>query len=140
MTRKSKLDRVREIEAKQLLLIPEIKFLQSAVNNNAQEDIPLEILEQKIDEINIIRKEKALLLLNLGFQIVGKSIDEPLVDTEMWKQIETEKASLEVFNSRYSVCTNCPEFVTISKQCKTLGVFAQEYSSIESSYCPIGNW
>jgi hypothetical protein len=49
-------------------------------------------------------------------------------------------ASEEVSAARYSLCTNCPEFVTISKQCKSLGVFAEEYSSIESSVCPIGNW
>jgi len=140
MTKKDDLNRIKEIEAQQLLLIPEIKILRSSVNSNAQDDTPLEILEEKIDEINLLRKEKALLLLNLGFQIVGVSIDEPLADTEMWKQIELEKASLEVSNSRYSLCTNCPEFVTISKQCKALGVFAEEYSSIESSSCPIGNW
>lgn len=140
MTRKNELDRIKEIEIQQLLLIPEIKFLRSSVNNNAQDDTAPDILEEKIDEINALRKEKALLLLNLGFQMIGLSIDEPIVDTEIWKQVEQEKAPQEVVDSRCSICTNCPEFVTISKQCKPLGVFVEEHSLIESSNCPLGKW
>lgn len=140
MTKKDDLNRIKEIEIQQLLLLPEVKLLRSVVNDNPKDARASEILEEKIDGLGALRKEKALLLLNLGFQITGISIDEPFVDTEMWKQIELANATLEVYNLRYSLCTNCPEFVTISKQCKTLGVFAEEYSLIESSTCPIGSW
>lgn len=140
MTKKDNLNRVKEIEIQQLLLLPEINFLRSTVNNNAQDDIAAGILEERVDEINLLRKEKALLLLNLGFHMMGTSIDEPIVDTEMWKQVDLADALPEVSNLRYSLCTNCPEFVTISKQCKLLGAFAEEYSLIESSSCPIGKW
>jgi hypothetical protein len=140
MTKKDELNRIKEIEIQQLLLLPEVEALRSVVNNNPKDAIASEILEEKIDELGTLRKEKALLLLNLGFQITGISIDETFVDTEMWKQIDLAVAPLETSNLRYSLCTNCPEFVTISKQCKPLGVFAEEYSLIESSSCPIGKW
>jgi hypothetical protein len=142
MTKKDKLNRIKEIEIQQILLLPEVEALRSIVNSNPEDAVAPEILEQKIEELGIIRKEKALLLLNLGFQITGISIDEPFVNTEMWKQIDVdlEFVPLDTSNLRYSICTGCPEFVAISKQCKKCACFMESKTKLAGFSCPIGKW
>lgn len=148
MTNKDKIDRIKAIEAEQLPLLESLKILDNSIRNLSHESneylIAREIYDQHGTEMKALVFEKIPLLLSLGFIPSDGLIDDSIRDTDLWKRLENDitviVASEEVSAARYSLCTNCPEFVTISKQCKPLGLFAQEHSSIESSTCPIGNW
>jgi hypothetical protein len=52
----------------------------------------------------------------------------------------TKLASEEVFIKRYSLCTSCPEFINISKQCKKCGCFMASKAKLQLAKCPIGKW
>lgn len=143
MTNKDILNRVKQIEIEQGPLNDEIKILYEIINRHGEDTEDLvsqEIYYEKNSIMKSLIAEKTNLLIGLGFTPVDGLIDESLRETALWKQIDADYVDLETADLRYSACTNCPEFVTISKQCKSLGVFAKEYSAIESSTCPIGNW
>jgi hypothetical protein len=143
MTNIDKLNRIQEIEIQQRLLNDEIKMLYSTITKEINDEsylIAQEIYNEKTLIMKSLVLEKIDIMIGLGFMPDSGSVNESLRETGLWKQIEKGEVKSEVADSRYSLCTNCPEFVTISKQCKPLGVFAKEYSSFESSTCPIGNW
>jgi hypothetical protein len=149
MTNKDKINRIKEIELEQLPLMDSIKILDNSIrvleSDSNEYLIAREIYDQHSAEMKVLISEKVSLLIGLGFAPTSGIINESIRDTDLWKSLENDvaevvMASEEVSSARYSLCTNCPEFVTISKQCKPLGLFAQEHSSIESSACPIGNW
>lgn len=149
MTNKEKIDRIKIIEAEQLPLLESLKILNNSIRNLSNESneylIAKEIYEQHGKEMKTLVSEKTLLLLDLGFIPSNGLIDESIRNTDLWKNLEKDVseiiiASKEVANARQSLCINCSEFVAISKQCKALGVFVEEYSLIESSSCPVGKW
>jgi hypothetical protein len=148
MTNKDKINRIKEIEAEQMPLINSLKVLDNSIRTLSSDSneylTAKEIYDEHTIEMKVLILEKVSLLSSLGLFPSNGVIDESIRDTDIWKNIENDitlaMASEEVSIARYSLCTNCPEFVTISKQCKPLGLFAQEHSSIESSTCPIGNW
>lgn len=49
-------------------------------------------------------------------------------------------ATDEVATSRYEICKVCPEFITLTKQCKKCGCFMAAKTRLESAACPIGKW
>lgn len=143
MTNKDKLNRIKEIEILQAPLNSELKVLYGTITSDIEKSIysiAQGIYSEKTIEMKSLIAEKTNLLISLGFTPSDGLIDESLRETFLWKQLEADYASTETADFRYSICTNCPEFVTISKQCKPLGVFAKDHSSTESSSCPIGNW
>jgi hypothetical protein len=144
MTNKETLNRIKDIEIEQLNMMDSLKAADNLIRTIDHQSegyqTALEIYTQHNEHMQSLISEKVPLLLSLGFFPSGGLIDESLRETDLWKSIEANKINAEDAEARYSLCTNCPEFVTISKQCKSLGVFAEEYSSIESSVCPIGNW
>jgi hypothetical protein len=52
----------------------------------------------------------------------------------------TQWASEEEADKRYSICNGCPEFVSLTKQCKKCGCFMAAKTKIASASCPIGKW
>ncbi len=144
MTNKEKIDRIKQIELDQLPLIKSLDILDNSVRTLSHKSdeylIAKEIYDQHSIEMKALVIEKISLLISLGFNPKDGMIDESLRNTDLWKQIESEETAPEISNSRFLICTNCPEFVTISSQCKKLGVFAEEYSKLDSSSCPIGMW
>jgi hypothetical protein len=149
MTNKDKINRVKEIEAQQLPLMDSLKIVDNLIrsldSNSTEYTMAREIYDEHSIDMKLLISEKVSLLIGMGFKPADGIINNSIKDTDLWKSLENDvaeiiMASKEVSDARYSLCTNCPEFVTISKQCKPLGLFAQEHSSIESSTCPIGNW
>lgn len=149
MTNKDKINKIKEIEAEQVPLINSLKVLDNSIRTLSSDSneylTAKEIYDEHTIEMKALVSEKITILLGLGFFPANGMIDESIKNTDLWKSLENDvaeviMASKEISDARYSLCTNCPEFVTLSKQCKTLGLFAQEYSSVESSTCPIGNW
>jgi hypothetical protein len=149
MTNKDKINRVKEIEAQQLPLMDSLKIVDNLIrsldSNSTEYTMAREIYDEHSIDMKLLISEKVSLLIGMGFKPADGIINDSIKDTDLWKNLENDvaeiiMASKEVSDARYSLCTNCPEFVTLSKQCKPLGLFAQEYSSVESSTCPIGNW
>jgi hypothetical protein len=67
---------------------------------------------------------------------------ENLGDTRPWDLVnpETEWASDEVAEERYSICKQCPELIKLTKQCKKCGCFMVAKTKLEKATCPIGKW
>jgi hypothetical protein len=148
MTNKDKLNRVKEIEAQQMSLMDGLKVLDNSIRSLDPESneylTAREIYDEHSAEMKGLISEKVPLLLSLGFSPENGMIDDSIRDTDLWKSLEDDitviMASEEIAASRHSLCTNCPEFVTISGQCRLLGEFVSDYAALEDSSCPIGNW
>jgi hypothetical protein len=51
-----------------------------------------------------------------------------------------EHASEEKAVSRFSICSQCPELINITKQCKRCGCIMTAKTKLEKAACPIGKW
>ncbi len=52
----------------------------------------------------------------------------------------TEWASNEVAEQRYSICKGCPELIKLTKQCKKCGCFMAAKTKLKLATCPLGKW
>lgn len=52
----------------------------------------------------------------------------------------TQYAAQEVSEKRYNICESCPEFISLSKQCKKCGCFMFIKTKLNNAQCPIGKW
>ena len=51
-----------------------------------------------------------------------------------------EHASEEEAKKRYDICDWCPEFISLSKQCKQCGCFMNLKVKLQEAVCPLGKW
>lgn len=67
---------------------------------------------------------------------------ENLGETRPWDLINpnTEMATDELSESRYSICKQCPELIKLTKQCKKCGCFMEFKTKLNGAVCPIGKW
>lgn len=65
-----------------------------------------------------------------------------LGETRPWDLInpETEWASSELAEERYSICKACPELIKVTKQCKKCGCFMAAKTKLAGATCPLGKW
>lgn len=52
----------------------------------------------------------------------------------------SEWASEEKAEKRYSICQECPELIQLTKTCKKCGCFMAAKTKLEHAACPIGKW
>lgn len=52
----------------------------------------------------------------------------------------TEWASEQKSNERFSICKSCPELIKLTSQCKKCGCFMKAKTKLEKAVCPIGKW
>jgi hypothetical protein len=64
---------------------------------------------------------------------IGESRPWHLLDAENYveESIQTE---------RYSVCLECPELISLTKQCKQCGCFMAAKTKLKNATCPLGKW
>lgn len=67
---------------------------------------------------------------------------ESLGDTRPWDLVNpnTEWASTEMSEQRYSICKGCPELIKLTKQCKKCGCFMPGKTKLQNATCPLGKW
>jgi len=46
----------------------------------------------------------------------------------------------ELKEKRLSICRQCPEYVSLTTQCKKCGCFMEMKARLENAVCPIGKW
>lgn len=65
-----------------------------------------------------------------------------LGDARPWDLVnpQTEWASDDIAEKRYSICKECPELIQLTKQCKKCGCFMSGKTKIQKAECPIGKW
>lgn len=51
-----------------------------------------------------------------------------------------EHASDEEAFKRYEICDWCPEFISLTKQCKQCGCFMNLKVKLQEATCPLGKW
>jgi len=74
-----------------------------------------------------------------------KTIKDNLADpntVKPWDVFDpkSEWVNDEVKNSRYSICQKCPEFISLTTQCKQCGCVMKLKTGLEKATCPIGKW
>ena len=65
-----------------------------------------------------------------------------LGDTRPWHLI-TERTNLladEESNSRLDICRECPEFISLTTQCKKCGCVMKGKTRLANATCPLGKW
>ena len=65
-----------------------------------------------------------------------------LGDTRPWDMLNpnVERASEEVAEARMEICSKCPEFISLTKQCKKCGCVMPAKTKLLEATCPIGKW
>ena len=65
-----------------------------------------------------------------------------LGDTRPWDMLNphAEHASEEKAANRFSICSQCPELIKMTKQCKKCGCIMTAKTKLEKATCPIGKW
>lgn len=65
-----------------------------------------------------------------------------LGSTRPWDVLDpnTEWTKKEISDSRFDICSKCPELIKLSKQCKQCGCFMPLKVKMKLSECPIGKW
>lgn len=53
---------------------------------------------------------------------------------------KTKPAPEIISNYRYGICLKCPEFMSMTKQCKKCGCFMSLKTKLDDAKCPIGKW
>ena len=53
---------------------------------------------------------------------------------------KTKYALEDLANKRYEICKQCPEFISLTTQCKRCGCFMSAKTKMEAAKCPIGKW
>ena len=59
-----------------------------------------------------------------------------------WDLLNPSKdhATDEEAQRRYDICDWCPEFISLTKQCKKCGCFMTVKSKMKIATCPLGKW
>jgi hypothetical protein len=65
-----------------------------------------------------------------------------LGDVRPWDMLNpnSEWASEEEADRRYSICKGCPQLIKATKQCKKCGCFMVAKTKLAHAACPIGKW
>lgn len=65
-----------------------------------------------------------------------------LGDVRPWDLLDPQaaKAFSEKARERYDICKSCPEFISLTKQCKKCGCIMSLKTKLEAAHCPIGKW
>lgn len=53
---------------------------------------------------------------------------------------KTKKTDVDISTSRMSICLQCPELISLTKQCKKCGCFMEVKTKLESAKCPLAKW
>lgn len=53
---------------------------------------------------------------------------------------KTKYASDDLASKRYEICKQCPEFISLTTQCKKCGCFMSAKTKMEAAKCPIEKW
>lgn len=52
----------------------------------------------------------------------------------------TKKVSDSLAEDRLNICKTCPEFFSLTTQCKKCGCFMAAKTKLESAKCPLNKW
>jgi hypothetical protein len=52
----------------------------------------------------------------------------------------SKHASIELADSRMSMCKACPELIHLTNQCKKCGCVMIAKTKLEAAKCPLGKW
>lgn len=71
-----------------------------------------------------------------------ESNDIPKIEVRPWDFLNpnTEYASEAEADKRYDLCNFCPEFISLTKQCKKCGCFMPAKTKLKNATCPLGKW
>ena len=67
---------------------------------------------------------------------------ENLGETRPWDILNASKyvEDSKISDSRLEICKSCPEFLSLTTQCKKCGCIMKMKTKIEQASCPIGKW
>ena len=67
---------------------------------------------------------------------------QSLGETRPWDLLksDTKYVDDEIQQFRFNVCLQCPELISLTKQCKKCGCFMSAKTKLEKAVCPLGKW
>lgn len=67
---------------------------------------------------------------------------QSLGETRPWDLLksDTKYVDDEIQQSRFNICLQCPELISLTKQCKKCGCFMSAKTKLEKAVCPLGKW
>ena len=66
---------------------------------------------------------------------------EKIGNSKPWHLLNINNyVSEELEKSRFQLCSECPELIQTTKQCKECGCFMTLKVKLEAAKCPIGKW
>ena len=67
---------------------------------------------------------------------------QSLGETRPWDLLksDTKYVDDEIQQSRLNICLQCPELISLTKQCKKCGCFMSAKTKLEKAVCPLGKW
>lgn len=64
-----------------------------------------------------------------------------LGETRPWDLLDKSNyTDQETSSARYAICSECPELIELTKQCKKCGCFMVAKTKLINAKCPIGKW
>jgi hypothetical protein len=67
------------------------------------------------------------------------SEDKPLRPWDIFNKNVAKILPIEK-EKRLSICSSCPEFISLSKMCKQCGCFMPSKVKLAGAECPLGKW
>lgn len=67
---------------------------------------------------------------------------EKMGSTRPWDLLNpnTEYVDENIAKDRLDICKGCPEFFSLTNQCKECGCFMVAKTKIKNASCPLGKW
>jgi len=75
------------------------------------------------------------------WKIIKDNLSDPNA-VKIWDVFDpkSEWVNDEIKETRYSICQQCPEFISLTTQCKQCGCMMKLKTGLEKASCPIGKW
>lgn len=63
-------------------------------------------------------------------------------ESRPWHLLEPSKLldDKKVINERLNLCLSCPEFISLTTQCKKCGCFMEAKIKLQNAKCPLEKW
>lgn len=58
---------------------------------------------------------------------------------DLWNK-KQNKVSVQTLKERIEICSNCPELIKLTYQCKKCGCFMKQKAKLYDAECPLKKW
>lgn len=78
-------------------------------------------------------------LLELFRRIMTDPFDRPARPWDIFNK-NLGKVEIEIADERMAICKECPEYISLTHQCKECGCIMNSKTKLPNAECPLGKW